>query len=79
MTATRQSRKDPGSLMSTCYSRKSRRNNCGYKISSSDLPFVITKLNMENPVNIVTHITPAQAGAIRAIFPARSGKNCQQS
>ena len=27
----------------------------------------------------ITHITPAQAGAIRAIFPARSGKNCQQS
>ena len=53
MTATRQSRKDPGSLMSTCGFRKSRRKNCGYKISSSDLPFVNTKHNLKNPVNIV--------------------------
>ena len=53
MTATRQSRKDPSSLMSVCGSRKSRRNHCKYKIHSTDLSFVNKQSNMCNPVNIV--------------------------
>ena len=53
MTATRQSRKEPGSLMSVCGSRKSRRKRCKYKIPSSDLSFVNRQSSISNPVNIV--------------------------
>ena len=53
MTATRQSRKGPGSLMSVCSSRKSQSRHCKYKIPSSDLSFVNRQTNISNPVNIV--------------------------
>jgi hypothetical protein len=53
MTATRQSSRDPGNLMSVCGSRKSRRKHCKHKISSSDLSFVNRQPSISNPVNIV--------------------------
>lgn len=54
MTATRQSRKEPGSLMSVCSSRKRRRkDHCRNKIHSTDLSFVNKQSNMFTPVNIV--------------------------
>ena len=53
MTAARQSRKDPNSLMSVCGSRKSRRKHCKYNIPSSDLSFVNRQSSISNPVNIV--------------------------
>ena len=55
MTAARQSRKGPSSLMSVCGSRNSRRKQCryNYNIPSSDLSFVNRQCNIRNPVNIV--------------------------